>query len=216
MRFLAFLPCFMAGCLTQKPHPCSSPPLLSGALTISTQNEKLWTYAKYLYDAIGQRVRIMELGIYENKSFVNDALLLYKEATMYEINDVDRTCKKKPLKADFQPMAIPKDASLLSQAVLGSSSGPGQGLLVNSWVGDLPDKSGKYVTTVTEFGCIPVCSDYQTKEYGWLVTCFFNNIIGIEDPGKLNPPDFCQDAGLNADSEEEPAVDFFSVFLKQH
>ncbi|KAF1380409.1 hypothetical protein PFLUV_G00163430 [Perca fluviatilis] len=86
---------------------------------------------------------------------------------------------------------------------------------VYSWVGDLPDKSGKYMTTVTEFGCIPVSSDYQTKEYGWLVTSFFNNVIGIEDPGKLTPPDFCQDAELNADSEEEP-VDFFSVFLKKH
>lgn len=47
----------------------------------TTQNEKLWTYATYLYDAIGQRVRIMELGTYENKSFTYDALLLYKEVT---------------------------------------------------------------------------------------------------------------------------------------
>ncbi|XP_032400133.1 ependymin-2 [Etheostoma spectabile] len=215
MRLLILLLCFLAGCLAQKPHPCSSPPLLSGALTVSTQNEKLWTYAKYLYDAMGQRIRIMELGAYENKSFNFDALLLYKEATMYEINDVNRTCQKKPLKVDFQPMGIPKDASLLGQVVLGSSSGPGQGLLVNSWTGDLPDKSGMFMSTVTEFGCIPVSSAYQTKQYGWMVTSFFNNIIGIDDPGLLNPPDFCLDAELNADSEEEP-VDFFSLFLKQH
>lgn len=61
---------------------------------------------------------------------------------MYEINEKDRTCKKKPLKADFQPMEIPDSASLLGQAVVGSSSEPGQGLLVNTWVGDLPDKGG--------------------------------------------------------------------------
>ncbi|XP_034712779.1 ependymin-like [Etheostoma cragini] len=215
MRLLVLLLCFLAGCLAQKPHPCSSPPLLTGALTVSTQNEKLWTYAKYLYDAIGQRIRIMELGTYENKSFNFDALLLYKEATMYEINDVNRTCTKKPLKVDFQPMGIPKDASLLGQVVLGSSTGPGQGLLVNSWMGDLPDKSGKFLSTVTEFGCIPVSSAYHTKQYGWMVTNFFNNIIGIDDPGLLNPPDFCLGAELNADSEDEP-VDFFSLFLKQH
>lgn len=47
----------------------------------STQNEKLWTYAKYLYDALGQRVRVMELGSYENKSFTYDALLLFREVT---------------------------------------------------------------------------------------------------------------------------------------
>lgn len=47
----------------------------------STQNEKLWTFAKYLYDALGQRVRLMELGTYENKSFTYDALLLFREVT---------------------------------------------------------------------------------------------------------------------------------------
>lgn len=61
---------------------------------------------------------------------------------MYEIHEHNRTCKKKPLKADFQPWAIPKDATLVGQFVLGSSSGPGEGLLVNSWTGDLPDKTG--------------------------------------------------------------------------
>lgn len=61
---------------------------------------------------------------------------------MYEIHEHNRTCKKKPLKADFQPLAIPKDATLVGQFVLGSSSGPGEGLLVNSWTGDLPDKTG--------------------------------------------------------------------------
>lgn len=61
---------------------------------------------------------------------------------MYEINRKDKTCKKSPLKTDFQPMAVPKGASLLGQAVLGSSSAPGQGLLFNTWMGDLPKTGG--------------------------------------------------------------------------
>ncbi|MEQ2192956.1 hypothetical protein XENOCAPTIV_020548, partial [Xenoophorus captivus] len=115
-------------------------------------------------------------------------------AAMYEIHEHNRTCKKSPLKVEFQPLGIPKNASLLGQVVVGSSSGPGQGLLVNTWVGELPDKSGKYMATVTEFACIPVSSAYHTKEFGWMVTSFFNNIIGIEDPNRLNPPSFCTDA----------------------
>lgn len=119
---------------------------------------------------------------------------------MYEIHSHNRTCKKMPLKVEFYPLSIPKDATLLGQVVVGSSSGPGQGLLVNSWMGDLPDKSGekasydndllgssfiqpalaahllssvlpgKYLSVVTEFGCIPVNTIYQTKEYGWMLT----------------------------------------------
>ena len=62
---------------------------------------------------------------------------------MYEIVDYNRTCKKRPLKKDFQPLEIPGSASLLGQVILGSSSGPGQGLLVNTWTGDLPNKAGE-------------------------------------------------------------------------
>lgn len=78
---------------------------------------------------------------------------------MYEISSDNRTCTKKPLKVEFQPMEIPKNASLLGQSVLGSSSGPGQGLLVNTWVGDLPDKSGTRRKKRVRFIVQPLISD---------------------------------------------------------
>uniref|UniRef100_A0A3P9MUE9 Ependymin-2-like n=1 Tax=Poecilia reticulata TaxID=8081 RepID=A0A3P9MUE9_POERE len=208
MRLPVLLTCLLAACLAETPHPCVS---ITYTLTFqSTQNEKLWTFTKYLYDALGRRVRLLELGAYENKTFTYDALLLFREATMYEIHHHNRTCKKMPLKADFHPLAIPKDATLLGQAVVGSSSGPGQGLLVNTWIGDLPDKSGKYSSVVTEFGCIPVNTVYQTKEFGWVVMSYFDNVIGIEDPNLLNPPSFCSEAERMEDQKEP--VDFFSLF----
>ncbi|XP_029310805.1 ependymin-2-like [Cottoperca gobio] len=211
---LLILSCLLAGCLAQKPHPCSSPPLLTGALSISTQKENLWIYGKYLYDALGERVRVMELGTYENKSFTYDALMLYREGTVYEIYKHNRTCNKKPLKRDFHPMEIPKDASLLGQVILGSSSGPGQGLLVNTWTGDMPDKAGKFLSTVTEFGCIPVTSMVHTDLFGWMMINYFDNVIGILEPGLLNPPDFCLDAEMKANKEEPE--NFFSLLLNKH
>lgn len=65
------------------------------------------------------------------------------QGVIYEINRKEKSCKKSPLKTDFQPLAVPKDADLLGQAVLGSSSGPGQGVLVNTWTGDLPNNEGE-------------------------------------------------------------------------
>ncbi|XP_068444095.1 ependymin-2-like [Clinocottus analis] len=211
MILFGVLTCFLAGCLAQRPHPCSSPPLLSGGLTVDTQNEKLTMYGRYLYDALGQRIRVMELGSFENTTFTNDALLLYREGVMYEINDHDRTCVKKPLKVDFQPIAIPKDASLLAQVVLGSSSEPGQGLLVNTWVGDLPDKTGKVISTVTEFGCIPVGNLYHTDKFGWVLMNYFDNVLGIPDPERLNPPVFCGGAEMKVEDE----TDFLSLFMNK-
>ncbi|XP_071334145.1 ependymin-like 1 isoform X1 [Trachinotus anak] len=244
MKLFAVFACLLVGCLAGKPHPCSSPPLMSGALTVSSQNEKVWAYAQYLYDALGQRLRLKEIGTYENKTFTYDVLLLYREATMYEIVKHNRTCKKKPLKGDFYPLGIPKTASLLGQAVVGSSSGPGEGLLVNTWTGDQPDKGGeracnvkvyslsigqchfintvvfisvppgKFMITYTEFGCIPVSAAFHTEQFGWMVLSYFNNVVGISDPGELNPPDFCPDTEME-NSKEEPA-DFLSLFFKKH
>ncbi|KAG7496944.1 ependymin-like [Solea senegalensis] len=212
MKLLAVFSCLLAGCLAERPHPCSSPPLMTGALTVSTQNEKFWTYAKYYYDAMGKRIRVKEMGTYENKTFTYDALLLFREGTMYEINNADRTCKKRPLKAEFQPLAVPKNASLLAQAVLGSSSAPGEGLLVNTWMGHMSNK-GMYMMTVTEFGCIPVATTFQTEQFGWMVTSYFNNVAGISDPGQLNPPGFCPDE--ETDDGPGEIAKFLTVFMKK-
>ncbi|KAM4537069.1 ependymin-like [Odontesthes bonariensis] len=213
MRALVLLVCLSVGCLAQRPQPCSSPPLLTGSLSVSTQNEKLMAYAKFSYDALGKRLRLKEFGSYNNKSFHLDALLLYRQGVRYMINYKNRTCCKKQLGAGFHPLAIPQNASLLGQVVLGSSSGPGQGLLVNTWAGELQMKKGtaKYMSTVTEFGCIPVSNLFHTDKSGWVVTSFFNNVIGLADPQELIPPSFCMGAHLEEEDEEDPAT-FFSLF----
>ncbi|XP_056156453.1 ependymin-like 1 [Lampris incognitus] len=177
MRTFVVSMCLLAlGCLAQRPRPCRSPPLLTGALTVSTQNERLWAYAKYMYDALGQRIRLKEIGNFDNKTFTYDALLLYREGVMYQIDENKRRCSKQAIMGDFHPMAIPKNASLVGQVVLGSSSAPGQGLLVNSWSGSLPNK-GSYITTVTEFGCIPVTTYYHSSDFGWVVTRYVHTDI---------------------------------------
>lgn len=213
MRLIVVLVFVLGACLAGKPKPCKSPPLMSGALTVSTQNERLWVYAKYFYDSLGQRLRLFEFVTYDNKTFTYDILMLYREQVVYQIFDKNRTCTVTPLKGDFVPIEVPGGASLLGQAVLGSSSGPGQGLLVNTWTGDVPQFGGKYMITMTEFGCIPVSWASQTKEYGWMVVSYFNNVIGISEPSLLNPPSFCPGSDKAAETDKEP-VDFFSMFQK--
>ncbi|CAK6965301.1 ependymin-2-like [Scomber scombrus] len=214
MKVLVLFVCLSVGCFAQRPRQCRSPPLLTGSLSVSTASEKLSAYAKYTYDALGKRIRLKELGSYKNHTFYIDALLLYNQGVMYKINYKNRTCCKKPLSVDFHPLAIPQDASLLGQVILGASSGPGQGLLVNTWAGEVQMKNNgtaKYMSTVTEFGCIPVSTLFHTNKSGWVVTSFFNNVIGLEDPQQLIPPPFCEDAQLEKEDGEDPLT-FFSLF----
>ncbi|KAG7258084.1 hypothetical protein CRUP_022999, partial [Coryphaenoides rupestris] len=44
-------------------------------------------------------------------------------------------------------------------------------------------------------------STYHDAHYGWMLTSFYNNVKGIVDPGKLNPPDFCQEARVESDEK---------------
>ncbi len=34
----------------------------------------------------------------------------------------------------------------------------------------ISDPSGKFVSTVTEFGCIPITTMFHTEQFGWMVT----------------------------------------------
>ncbi|XP_051982063.1 ependymin-like [Xyrauchen texanus] len=211
MRSLVFfgLVLFLAESgLAQKPHPCHSPPLLSGSLSVSARDGQDWSFAKYRYDAFGQRIHIREFGQHDNKSFHLNMLFLFRERVVYSINMRNKTCQKNPLQTAFHPLMIPRNASLLGQVVLGGSSGPGEGLLVNTWTGVIPETQGKYMATVTEFGCIPVSVIYYTTQMGWVVTSYFNAVKGIEDPDQLNPPSFCTDA-----QTEETMLNFYSGFF---
>lgn len=93
------------------------------------------------------------------------------------------TCRKLPLDTAFIPMQVPPNATLTGPLFLGSSSAPGMGVLVNNWLGDLPNNgepassrggkksrasfantslcssvvsSGYYMSVFTEIGCIPM------------------------------------------------------------
>ncbi|KAF4111710.1 ependymin-like 1 [Onychostoma macrolepis] len=206
--FLLVLLALTGGCSAQMPHRCRTPPLLSGSMSVSARDGEDWAVVKYRYDAFGQRIRLWEFGQVQSKSFHVNMLFLFRESVVYTISYRNRTCQKNPLQASFHPSHIPHNASLLSQVVLGGSSAPGEGLLVNTWTGDVPQTGGKYLATVTEFGCIPVSTLYYTEKTGWIVTTYFNAVKGIEDPEQFIPPSFCSDA----DTEDEE-LDFFSAFL---
>ncbi|KAM9449793.1 ependymin-like isoform 4-T4 [Clarias gariepinus] len=196
------------GCLAQKPRPCRSGPLLEGNFGVVAQNGNYLGFGKYSYDAQLQRIRLGELLRAENYTVVMDALLLYQEKLMYLMDYKQQMCKKKALTSEFHPMEIPPNSTFLAQVVLGSLSAPDEGVLVNSWVGGIPEVEGQYVMTFTEFGCLPVSVLYILPKTDLIVNSYFNTSRGIEDPSVFIPPPFCQNATLEAGEGN-----FFSAFF---
>ncbi|KAK7910185.1 hypothetical protein WMY93_014869 [Mugilogobius chulae] len=216
MKFILVFVCLLGlslgASLKRTPKPCKSPALMTGAFTFSTQNEAAWLYAGYEYDAFQQRMRIYETGYINNQSVTYDFLLHYAQGVVYQIDSKAKTCTKAPLADKFLPLGVPTNATLTGQVMLGAG-GPGEGLLVDTWHGYL--EGLEYYVTVTEFGCIPVTELVRTKEFGWVILSYFNNVQGLIDPNALNPPPYCP--GQAVKTQGRP-MDFFSVVhkMKKH
>nr|WAJ59518.1 epdl2 protein [Stomatorhinus ivindoensis] len=197
---------------TETPHPCKSPPLMVGRVTVVYPEGKFTAYERFSYDALGRQIRVRVLTVDHNQTSFADVLLLYKEGVSYEISYQNQTCKKAPLKTPFPPIEIPPDAQLQGQVVLGSSSAPGMGVLVNAWKGAVPAQKAKYLLTFTEFGCLPISSLNHVEDVGLIFTTFYDLVIGIEDPDEFIPPHFCNKAELKQ-TESEKVKDFLRFFI---
>uniref|UniRef100_A0A8C7X0D5 Uncharacterized protein n=1 Tax=Oryzias sinensis TaxID=183150 RepID=A0A8C7X0D5_9TELE len=118
MKLAVVLACFVVFCLAEKPLPCTSPPLLTGGFIVTTQNEKVGIFGKYLYDAVGQRVRLFDIGSFKNKTFTADVLLHYSDVShsqspffcLQEISTA--SCDSKKLPQQFISIALQLTSTL--------------------------------------------------------------------------------------------------------
>uniref|UniRef100_A0A672Q454 Ependymin-like n=1 Tax=Sinocyclocheilus grahami TaxID=75366 RepID=A0A672Q454_SINGR len=168
MKILFLIPVCLSLILSscaQKPEPCSK----TCCLLPFIPGHHLRVFEKFSYDAFGQNVRVLAAGKEGNQTFFVDRLLLFREGVSYEIHYHNQTCIKTALKEPFRHIGVPHDAHFLNQMVLGSSSLPGQGLLVNNWNGTVEE---------TQVCLHTMC-------------VFFDLVEGIEDPNVFIPPSFC-------------------------
>ncbi|KAJ8337520.1 hypothetical protein SKAU_G00364860 [Synaphobranchus kaupii] len=159
-------------------------------------NGELATYGRYKYDALGKKVRFFEMGMYKNTTFSVDLLVLFNEGVLYEIDWTRFRCTKKALRTEFQPMQVPKDAVLMGQTIMGTASAFAQGLLVNTWVGQIKETNAKYMSVFTGIGCVPLSYMEHNEKTGWAMVNYFNNMLGIDNPQAFFPPSICRNAEL--------------------
>ncbi|TKS68953.1 Ependymin [Collichthys lucidus] len=198
MNFISVLSCLsmlLTAAASQDPKPCVAPPLMSGSFTVMFGNGLVTSIGTISFDAFGQKVRVRNYGTVGNETFALDQLMIFSEKVYYEIDWSKFSCEKKALDTTFTPMHVPKDAKLMGQAFLGSSSSWGMGVLVNTWHGDLP-QNGKYSTVFTEVGCIPLTYTAYTPAFGWTTVSTYNWVLGNTNPMDYIPPFFCAKSKL--------------------
>uniref|UniRef100_A0A8C6SXM7 Ependymin n=1 Tax=Neogobius melanostomus TaxID=47308 RepID=A0A8C6SXM7_9GOBI len=203
MRLVLGLTALLCSLTDSLQQPCKSPPYLTGNLIVG--EGKIWNYE---YNAALQRMRVYETEHHTNQTFTYDYLLHFREGVMYEIDGQTFTCTKKPLRTEYQPIGIPHDADYLDNFVLGSLSVPKAGISMQAWTG-YTSGGEEYSMCVTEEGCVPYYTIYNTEKYGEVVLVFMNSTMHTTPQDDLNPPRFCP----NTKSAARP-VDLVSLFSK--
>ncbi|XP_061888573.1 ependymin-like [Entelurus aequoreus] len=204
---LSVLGLLLAGASAQKPKPCVAPPLMTGGVTLMTPSGLYTSSGTISYDAFGQKIRVRNFGFVGNETFAIDQLMLFNKKVYYEINWKEFTCKKKRLNTDFIPMHVPDNAVMMGQAVLGSSSSWGMGVLVNNWHGLLPN-NGYYMSVFSDIGCIPMTFTSYTPSSGWTMVSTYNWVLGLTNPMDFFPPVICGKSELE---ESETADTMFTA-----
>ncbi|KAG8139493.1 hypothetical protein E2320_002257 [Naja naja] len=119
-------------------------------------------------------------------------IYLYKDAVMYQIEQLTKLCSKISLSEPWDPYDIPDNSTYEDQYYIG---GPGDQIMVQEWSDRKPArKLENWVGVYTVKDCYPVQETY-TKNYSVTTsTRFFDLKFGISDPSVFIPPSTCQTA----------------------
>ncbi|XP_039381319.1 mammalian ependymin-related protein 1 [Mauremys reevesii] len=177
----------------QPPAPCQAPRQWEGRTVAYDHSSGRNTRAAVSYDGPNQRLRLLEerKGLIPCKKFF-EYIFLYKDAVMFQIEQVTKLCSKIALTEPWDPYDIPDNSTYEDQYYIG---GPGDEIMVQEWSDRKPArKFESWVGVYTVKDCYPVQETY-TKNYSVTTsTRFFDLQLGITDPSVFTPPSTCQEA----------------------
>ncbi|KAM7176935.1 mammalian ependymin-related protein 1 [Macrochelys suwanniensis] len=177
----------------QPPTPCQAPLQWEGRTVAYDHSSGRNTRAAVSYDGPNQRLRLLEerKGLIPCKKFF-EYIFLYKDAVMFQIEQVTKLCSKIALTEPWDPYDIPDNSTYEDQYYIG---GPGDEIMVQEWSDRKPArKFESWVGVYTVKDCYPVQETY-TKNYSVTTsTRFFDLQLGITDPSVFTPPSSCQEA----------------------
>ncbi|XP_032093281.1 mammalian ependymin-related protein 1 [Thamnophis elegans] len=173
--------------------PCKAPLQWEGRMVEYDHSNGRNIRAMVSYDSPNQRLRVLE----EKKRFIPcrkffEYIYLYKDAVMYQIEQLTKLCSKISLSEPWDPYDIPDNSTYEDQYYIG---GPSDQIMVQEWSDRKPArKLENWVGVYTIKDCYPVQETY-TKNYSVTTSSrFFDLKLGISDPSVFIPPSTCQTA----------------------
>jgi hypothetical protein len=197
-KMIFILLCFaalMSMTVSQKPTPCQTPPQWEGRYFEYDPIKKEQTRARYTYDAIYQRERIVEEYTLGTDDEFYDTLYLHSQKVQYKFNFKTKNCTATTVDRPWKYFSIPANATFLGESYIGSSAVPGAGLLATIWSDEDTDAQGNkyhYMGVWTYEACLPIAITYFSNSSNLDAHYnFFDFVPGIRDPDVFIPRKEC-------------------------
>jgi len=188
----------LAVAYAQVPPGCQAPALFTADLfAVDTERGGVQIQARYYYDYFLQRKARREVVNANSTQTFYQVIELwqYDGGVYYEINQQTQACVKGKLNGPFVPHGVFPNSTFQGNYVIGSSSQPGSGLLIEAWATNFTSPQGniQWFATFSQFDCFPIRDQYifPGNQPQFFIEEFFNGVNGITDPNAFVPPPQC-------------------------
>jgi len=177
----------------QHPRHCVAPLEFEAHAFQMAPKEQFFRRGHFAYDARNERTSLFE----EVQNGTDDegyhVIELFRERRAYRFNFKTKVCTVEEIKHRFHRIEVPRNASFVGEAIIGTNAFENSGLLTNHWAHE--DKAEHWswfgVYTPREAGCVPIMDDFHDETHGRVTTQFFDVVLGIGDPNVFVPEHEC-------------------------
>lgn len=199
--------------MTEK--PCCFPEQYEGTLGMLTQTlgckpSKVGTMANFSIDYKNERIAVYEQIHARRRTIKMSVYMDFKAKKQYTVIWEKKWCCARNMSLPMSPRCALNNATFMGSAYFGVGK---SALATSGWgiQGRMPHLRFSAEVVVTQKNCIPfsqiVMGRSRFTPFIQLAS-YYNNTLGIKDPGVFTPPDFCKkdDAQDCAVTMEMPAA----------
>jgi len=179
--------------MAQHERHCEAPAEFEAHAFQADPKEQFFRRGHFAYDSRGERTSLYE----EVRNGTDDEFFhtihLFRERVTFRYNLKTKVCTKEALHMRFHRIEIPRNASFVGDAIIGTNAFINSGLATTHWEHHNKEQKWEWygVYTPRDLGCVPIEDEFHDQNVGRVHTNFFDVVLGISDPNIFIPHSSC-------------------------
>jgi len=180
----------------QHPRHCDAPFEFEAHAMQADPKEEFFRRGHFAYDARGERTALFEEVVNGTDREPFHTIHLFRERVTFRFNLKTKVCTREELRHRWHRIEIPRNASFVGDAIIGTNAFENSGLETTHWSHENKDEHWSWygVYTPREIGCVPISDEFHDHNVGRVHTQFYDVVLGISDPNIFVPDSACRRA----------------------